>query len=351
LRFERFVHECPCCRHSLALIDQELGLSPHENISRRVLELVAWKGARESFSDASEDLRHCHGLKVSSSEVARIVHAEGRRVAQFLEERDERWSEPVATDHPVFAPEFVSDRLVVEVDGAVVLTREGEEHKTVWVARAFDLSCRSADGSGRAQLSDSRYAAVAGDLEEFKYRVDALANRMGARSARQIAVVADGAPTLWNLLSERLPNAVQIQDFWHVSEHLHGLAKDLLGDQKAETRERGEAWASLLWDGRLDDLIDQLEQEHRRRRGEKRERLRREIAYIEAGRHRMDYPRYREHGWPIGSGAVEGACKHLVKERLGITGARWKRKDLPHVLALRTAQFNNDWEQLWPKAA
>jgi len=100
----------------------------------------------------------------------------------------------------------------------------------------------------------------------------------------------------------------------------------------------------------MDDLLDDLAAEHRRRRGEKRERLRREIAYLKAGRHRMEYPRYRAAGWPTG-GAVEGACKHLVKERFGITGARWKRKDLPHVLALRTAQFNGDWHLLWTKAA
>lgn len=311
--------------------------------------MVAWKAARQSFADASEDLAHCHGLLVSPSEVARIAHDEGRRACEFLEERDERWSEPVASDRPVFPPEVRAERLVLEVDGVVALTREGEEHKTVWVARAFDTACRGGGEAGRAHLSDSRYAAVAGDMDEFSHRVDALANRMGARSAREIAVIADGALPLWNLLSERLPGALQIQDFWHVSEHLHGLARDLFGEEKG--RERAGRWAGLLWEGGVDALLSDLAGEHRRRRGEGRERVRREIAYIESGRHRMDYPRYRAEGWPIGSGAVEGACKHLVKERLGLTGARWKRKDLPHVLALRTAQFNDEWGLLWREAA
>lgn len=348
---ERMVHECPGCRHSLALIDGELGARPHERLSEGVRALVAWKCARESFADTSEDLAHCHRLCVSPSEVARIAHEEGARACEFFEERDERWSEPVASGRPVFAPEVRTERLVLEVDGGVVLTREGEEHKTVWVARAFDTAARGENASGRAYLAASRYAAVAGDLDEFKHRVDALANRMGARSAREVAVLADGAPALWNLLSERLPSAVQIQDFWHVSEHLHELAKDLFGEGAAKARERGGSWAGLLWEGAMDDLLDDLAAEHRRRRGEKRERLRREIAYLKAGRHRMEYPRYRAAGWPTGSGAVEGACKHLVKERFGITGARWKRKDLPHVLALRTAQFNGDWHLLWTKAA
>lgn len=193
------------CRHTLAVLDGELGARPHERISEGVRELVAWKAARQSFADASEDLAHCHALEVSSSEIARIAHEEGQRACGILEARDERWSEPVATDRPVFTAEIEACRLVVEVDGTAMLTREWEEHKTVWVARACDADCRGEDGSGRQRLTDSRYAADAGDLEEFNYRVDALANRMGARSAQEIAVVADGAPALWNLL----PSACQ----------------------------------------------------------------------------------------------------------------------------------------------
>jgi len=332
-------------------MDAELGAGPHERISQGVLELVAWKAARQSFADASEDLLHCHGLSVSSSEVCRIAHVEGKRAREILAEREERWSEPVASGRPVFPPEIDARRLCLEVDGGIVLTRGGEEHKTVWVGRAFDASCRGRDGSGRAQLSDSRYAAIAGDLAEFGPSVDALANRMGARSARAIAVVADGATGLWNLLSERLPGAVQIQDFWHVSEHLHALAGDLCGAGSEKARSLGDHWSNELRQGRVGAVIDELDEEHRRRRGRTRERLRQEMAYLDAGRHRMDYPRYAAEGWPIGSGAVEGACKHLVKERFGLTGARWKRKDLPHVLALRTAQFNGEWNLLWHDAA
>ena len=36
----------------------------------------------------------------------------------------------------------------------------------------------------------------------------------------------------------------------------------------------------------------------------------------------MDYARFEREGWPIGSGAVEATCKHLVKERFCVTGAR-----------------------------
>jgi hypothetical protein len=37
----------------------------------------------------------------------------------------------------------------------------------------------------------------------------------------------------------------------------------------------------------------------------------------------LDYPTALEHGWPIATGVIEGACRHLVKDRMDITGARW----------------------------
>ena len=61
----------------------------------------------------------------------------------------------------------------------------------------------------------------------------------------------------------------------------------------------------------------------------------------------MDYARYAQEGWPIGSGAVEGSCKHLVKERFHVTGARWRRDHIQNSLALRLSTFNEDWNQHW----
>ena len=51
----------------------------------------------------------------------------------------------------------------------------------------------------------------------------------------------------------------------------------------------------------------------------------------------------------IGSGAAEGCCKHLVKQRFGISGARWKRGRIAPVLALRLSIFNDQWDQDWSR--
>jgi hypothetical protein len=237
--------------------------------------------------------------------------------------------------------------LVVEADATIALTVTGEEHKAIWCARAFDPdNCRGTDGSGRPHLTESRYAAGAGSLDEFGPRVDALANRMGARSAKALAFIADGAPGLWNMASERLSHAVMIQDFWHVSEHLHALARDLLGGPGQAAREQADAWCALLRESRVEDIIGQLRQSliEFEASGPKRQRIEDELRYLEAGKHRMDYKRYEREGWPIGSGAIEGTCKHLAKRRLAVTGARWRRANLPNIMALRQCQANAEWD-------
>ena len=52
-------------------------------------------------------------------------------------------------------------------------------------------------------------------------------------------------------------------------------------------------------------------------------------------------------GWPIATGAVEGACRHLIADRLDITGARWGLDSAEAVLRLRALITNGDFENYW----
>lgn len=349
--FSRCVHECPACRRSHALLDEELGLRPRERFSRGVRELLCWHTPRSSFEDAVETLAHCHGIKVSHSEAARLTHEEGARIASKQADLSDLWCDPVQRGTPVFPPEIETENLVLQLDGTVVLTRAGEVHKNVWCGRGFDAGGRTDNGAGRPMIIESRYAAGAGTLEEFKHDFLALSNRMGARGAERIAVVADGAEPLWNLVRECIANPIEIQDYWHVCERLHSLAADLYGSASEEKKQTAKHWCDTLREGNVTILISELGDLRRGKRGKKRKRISEEIGYLEKGKHRMDYTRYREEGWPIGSGAIEGTCKHLVKERFGITGARWRRDQIQDVLALRLAQFNGEWDSYWQKQA
>jgi len=61
----------------------------------------------------------------------------------------------------------------------------------------------------------------------------------------------------------------------------------------------------------------------------------------------LDYPTALSSGWPIAIGIIEGACRHLVKDRMDITGARWGTAGAEAVLKLRAVRANNDFDEYW----
>src|ERR1019366_9720508 len=61
----------------------------------------------------------------------------------------------------------------------------------------------------------------------------------------------------------------------------------------------------------------------------------------------VDYPRFLREGLPIATGVIEGACRHLVQDRLGITGAPWDLVSAEAILRLRALHASGDWEAYW----
>lgn len=69
--------------------------------------------------------------------------------------------------------------------------------------------------------------------------------------------------------------------------------------------------------------------------------------YLTRKRAHLDYPKALESGWPIATGVIEGACRHLVKDRMDLTGARWGLDGAETVLRLRTLRANGDFDSYW----
>lgn len=61
----------------------------------------------------------------------------------------------------------------------------------------------------------------------------------------------------------------------------------------------------------------------------------------------LDYPTALTAGWPIATGVIEGACRHLVKDRMDITGARWGLDGAEAILKLRAIVSNSDFNAYW----
>jgi hypothetical protein len=80
---------------------------------------------------------------------------------------------------------------------------------------------------------------------------------------------------------------------------------------------------------------------------DKRAKADRAADYLLNKRPYLDYPTALKNGWPIATGVIEGACRHLVKDRMDITGARWGLQGAEAILKLRAVISNGDFDAYW----
>jgi hypothetical protein len=123
--------------------------------------------------------------------------------------------------------------------------------------------------------------------------------------------------------------------------------KVLFGEGTTTTQQWVDERLNLLWDGWTKRLLDDLASQRKSYRGRKGEAVDDLYRYISVNEQQMRYDVFRQKGYHIGSGSVEGACKHVVGDRLKRSGMIWSRSGSSAVLALRVCWLNGQWEQTW----
>jgi hypothetical protein len=130
----------------------------------------------------------------------------------------------------------------------------------------------------------------------------------------RLGVVGDGAKWIWNQVKELFPSAVQILDYYHLSQRLHKVA--------LQEREWVEATKARLSFGYLDWVLLDLEG-MKPRDGEAAEEIRKLLGYLKENQGRVKYGALRRKGYLIGSGGIESANKFISHVRLKRSGAWW----------------------------
>jgi hypothetical protein len=176
-----------------------------------------------------------------------------------------------------------------------------------------------------------------------------LAQQVAKRDSPQLrdrVVLTDGAISLQRQVEKHLPDFTLVLDIMHVMQYLWDAAHALLG----ETHPNREPWMrkalrAVLEDD-LDTLLAQLDAHLEKPTLSKRKRktLTTVVNYLRKNRPYMDYQSYLAWGWPIGTGVVEGACQHLVRDRFELSGMRWSMTGAEVMLALRAVYLNGDWD-------
>jgi hypothetical protein len=160
----------------------------------------------------------------------------------------------------------------------------------------------------------------------------------------QISLIRDQA-------AARGADLVILIDFIHVLEYLWKAAWCFHPPRDPAIEAWVTAQALAILHGRAAQVTETIRQLAARRPpepgSEHAKIIRKTLTYLDAKEPYLDYPRALASGWPIATGVIEGACRHLVQDRMGITGARWGLEGAQAILWLRAIRANGDLDTYW----
>lgn len=320
-------------------LDEVLGLSG-SRYSPRVLRWLARLGANAPFAEAAALLADLTGIRVSAATVRRQTEALGATVVTLAEAEVAR----IEQEWPL--PPVAPARLVVSVDGAMVPLRGGE-----WAEMKL-VSLGEPEGRGEPAEPEAHSAVQTGQLSYFARLCDAETfgrqalgelHRRGLETAGEVAAVQDGAPWLQGFMDFHRPDAVRILDWPHAAQRLTAIAEQLFGVATPRSRRAAARLRGWLWREGPPRVLAVLACWQRYAPG-----VREDVAYLHERQAQLAYPVFREHGWPVGSGAAESAHKTVMQARLKRAGMHWAREQVNPLLALRLLERNGRWTSEGP---
>lgn len=322
-------------------LDEALGLI--DGYTPGVAALIGRCAAEHPFTQAETAFRAYTGLAVDARQFPRLAERIGPLVERFLRAN-------------LASTEGTPPRVYVATDGTGAPLRHEElkgrkgrqpdgsaQTHEIKVGAIFTQHPIAGEKPWR-DLASNTYVATTQRAEPFGQMMRAEFCRRFPIPPAEVAFLGDGAAWNWELRRIFFPMALGIVDFYHAAEHV-GQVVDLIEDRHTPTgRKRRRRWVKLLLRGRLDAFLTEARMAFpptQRVAGEKA------LDYFEKNRERMRYRYFRDHGYFIGSGVVEAACKTIVAQRLKGSGMHWSEAGLSHILSIRTALLSRRYEDFW----
>jgi hypothetical protein len=362
-------------------LDAALNL-PGEKQSHGLRKLAAVESARGSFDDAAAAITRATGVKTGKRQVEQLAARAAADVDAFYAHR----RPGTAPDEHVLVLTGDGKGIVMRPDALRPATAKaaaagrqklatrlspGEKHgrkRMAELACVYDAApaprepadiitppgqekkerARGPQAAGKwltASVTDDIPAVIAAAFDE--------AQRRDPGHRRQWISLVDGnRQQIDAITAEAARRGVTmpvICDFVHVLEYTWKAAWSFFdkGDPDAE------AWVAAQATKILEGKAAQVAAGIRRRAttygytGSEREGADACADYLTAKKPYLDYATALAQGRPIATGVIEGACRHLVKDRMDITGARWGLDGAEAILKLRALISNGDFDQYW----
>lgn len=373
---------------NLHVADAVLNL-PCEQASHGVRRMAAIASARGSFDEARCEVRQRTGLSIGKHQVEQLARRAACDFDSFYAGRARADTDVSGQDD---SGQDDSGVLVLSADGKGIVMRPDALRTPTAKAAAgaqSKLRTRLSKGEKRYRKRIAEVGAVYEIASQPRTSVEVLAARdektMPAPKARNkwltASIVQDAATVVGEIFDEadrrdpdhtrtwvalvdgnnhqidrieheatnRGVNVAIVVDFVHVLEYLWGAAWCF----HTEADPAAEAWvhdkALAVLNGKAGIVAASIRRTATRRSldPDKRAKADRCAAYLHNKKPYLDYPTALAAGWPIATGVIEGACRHLVKDRLDITGARWGLDGAEAVLKLRALRSNDDFDDYW----
>jgi hypothetical protein len=364
IRFWRHYFHTPG-QKGICPLDEELSLPPH-CYSDLLRDWAEYCTTDESYDESNRMLKRILGISLCKQALETAVDEDAADVEAFYEQK--------ATPPPVVEGSI----LVVQADGKGVpmvrteameptarlgkgQKRTKKKESVVTAIYTVEPYLRTPEQVADALLPETEQTVtqpsrpapigkeVRATLQGKDFALERLARRVTAREGEHIqqrAALTDGAEALQNRILALFPRFELVLDIMHALEYLWNAANALLG----ETHPERNAWVKghllSILSGETDRVIQALETQVQEPSltDTQRQALNTTIGYYRRNLPYMRYDRYLEQGWPISSGVVEGACGHLVKDRMEQSGMRWTPTGAQALLEIRAVRVNDDWD-------
>lgn len=325
IEYQRMRYSCHECGKKYYPIDQELELG-QSRMSVQKESQLALLSVHMSYEESKKVYEALTRNKTGRMTAHRTV---------------ERWADKLENQgglKPSPSPESgTEDKEHVTADGVMVRIRE-EGWKEAKVGAHYRV-----DEERKAQ--EIRYAATLETREEFGQRLYELARQPSLEQTQEMAFVSDAAEWLNGIQEHHFPSAERIVDVFHAKEYLWDIANAFYQKGTAPAREWAEAKVEQLLEADQGGLQKSLA--HMKPKSpEQKQALEDGRRYFKNHGRKMEYHRYEEKGFHIGSGIAEAACKHVIQSRFKRSGMRWSRQGAERLLQLRVAYLNNQWQKV-----
>ena len=341
---------CRRCHKGRGVIDELLGIHGQHRITKGMVEIITYIGQLMSFERASAHIKKLLKIDVSGTQIQIISEDIGKQV--FEEQKNtakkayEKPEEAVPQELPLYRKE---GRLYIFTDGLQVNTRVEDEDGSTWREMKLGLifcdkdMIKRADGSGI--ITKKEYVSYFGNVNEFKKFLFSAAAKAGYGKIKEVVLVGDGAQWIWNLCEELFPDAVQILDYYHLTENVNNYAKYIYPNDEVTHKIWSNKVLDAVMEGKVEDAMKIVEEKMVEKTPKGIGNL---YTYMTNNQNRINYKAYKNKGYYIGSGAIEGANKTVIQHRMNQSDMRWGNNGGQYIAALRSKFESNQWTMLKP---